>query len=195
MIHDQEAVAATLIAAGLCPVELQTLQRAAICNALRHAGGNRTHAAKSLRVSVRTLQRNIKSWMTQESGMNGNDDGFDNDDGRLNGASVHGDGNGHLNGNPHSGGEHDIFLAMIGGRRVQCSTVEDAVAIKTADDVIRNGGATTTLIELQRLIEVTRRYACVEATDKLSQCLVRQRAADFLTRTVNYQRPAERVSQ
>jgi DNA-binding NtrC family response regulator len=51
-----------LFEAGLCPIELRALEQAAIRNALRHAQGNRTHAAKSLGISVRTLQRKIRGW-------------------------------------------------------------------------------------------------------------------------------------
>jgi DNA-binding NtrC family response regulator len=49
----------------LLEVEEQTLenvQRAAILRALHQAEGNRTHAAKSLGISVRTLQRRLKDW-------------------------------------------------------------------------------------------------------------------------------------
>jgi len=55
------SVAAALIGAGLCPIELSVLEAAAINNALHHSSGNRTHAAKSLGISVRTLQRKIKT--------------------------------------------------------------------------------------------------------------------------------------
>lgn len=57
-----ESVAAALIRAELCPVPLRILEMAAIKNALRHTSGNRTRAAKSLGISVRTLQRKIKLW-------------------------------------------------------------------------------------------------------------------------------------
>jgi DNA-binding NtrC family response regulator len=41
-------------------IPLYELERAAIENALREHDGNRTHAAKALRISVRTLQRKLK---------------------------------------------------------------------------------------------------------------------------------------
>jgi transcriptional regulator with PAS, ATPase and Fis domain len=41
-------------------VALYELERTAIENALREHDGNRTHAAKALRISVRTLQRKLK---------------------------------------------------------------------------------------------------------------------------------------
>jgi DNA-binding NtrC family response regulator len=41
---------------------LEDLQRAAVEQALAQHHGNRTHAAKTLGISVRTLQRKLKSW-------------------------------------------------------------------------------------------------------------------------------------
>jgi hypothetical protein len=41
---------------------LEDLERAAVEQALREHQGNRTHAAKSLGISVRTLQRKLKVW-------------------------------------------------------------------------------------------------------------------------------------
>jgi DNA-binding NtrC family response regulator len=36
--------------------------------ALEEHGGNRTHAAQSLGISVRTLQRKLKAWEIDEAG-------------------------------------------------------------------------------------------------------------------------------
>jgi DNA-binding NtrC family response regulator len=41
---------------------LEDLERAAVEQALRQHHGNRTHAAKTLGISVRTLQRKLKAW-------------------------------------------------------------------------------------------------------------------------------------
>jgi Bacterial regulatory protein, Fis family len=41
---------------------LEDLERAAVEQALRVHRGNRTHAAKTLGISVRTLQRKLKAW-------------------------------------------------------------------------------------------------------------------------------------
>jgi DNA-binding NtrC family response regulator len=41
---------------------LETLERAAVEQALVQHQGNRTHAAKELGISVRTLQRKLKAW-------------------------------------------------------------------------------------------------------------------------------------
>jgi hypothetical protein len=41
---------------------LEELERAAVEQALNEHQGNRTHAAKSLGISVRTLQRKLKAW-------------------------------------------------------------------------------------------------------------------------------------
>ena len=56
-IHE---VADALTRAGLDAVPLDVLEQAAICNALERSGRNRTHAAASLGISVRTLQRKLK---------------------------------------------------------------------------------------------------------------------------------------
>jgi DNA-binding NtrC family response regulator len=42
--------------------DLEGIERAAILAALEAQGGNRTHAAAALRISVRTLQRKLKAW-------------------------------------------------------------------------------------------------------------------------------------
>jgi transcriptional regulator with PAS, ATPase and Fis domain len=54
-------IADCLAGAGLQAVRLDTLEAAAINLALSGANGNRTHAAKALGISVRTLQRKLKS--------------------------------------------------------------------------------------------------------------------------------------
>jgi DNA-binding NtrC family response regulator len=41
---------------------LEELERAAVEQALSQHHGNRTHAAKTLGISVRTLQRKLKAW-------------------------------------------------------------------------------------------------------------------------------------
>jgi hypothetical protein len=144
-----------LLYAGLCPIGLTELDAAAIKNALAYANGNRTHAAKSLGISVRTLQRKLKHGLTEVT-------------------LVNGDG--------------DIFLTSFQGLQVKCRTVEDAVAIKTADALLRDGDSATAC-ELQRLATILLRYDCPDGADKLSQQANRQRAAEFLTRTVGYERP------
>jgi hypothetical protein len=84
----------------------------------------------------------------------------------------------------------DVFLASIQGRRVDCRTVEDAIAVKTADTLLRSG-ASCPERELQRLLNVLTRYECKDAADALSQRLTRQSAAEFLTIAIGSQRPTE----
>jgi DNA-binding NtrC family response regulator len=43
-------------------VPLEEIERAAIERTLQDCGGNRTHAAQALGISVRTLQRKLKAW-------------------------------------------------------------------------------------------------------------------------------------
>jgi DNA-binding NtrC family response regulator len=53
---DQESI-------GIPPgTSLEELERAAVERALEEHHGNRTHAAKTLGISVRTLQRKLKAW-------------------------------------------------------------------------------------------------------------------------------------
>src|SRR5438552_18015709 len=42
--------------------ELEAIERTHILATLEAHGGNRTHAAAALRISVRTLQRKLKAW-------------------------------------------------------------------------------------------------------------------------------------
>lgn len=49
-------------AAWALPVDLGELERMAICEALRRVGGNRTHAARLLGISLRTLRNKLKAW-------------------------------------------------------------------------------------------------------------------------------------
>lgn len=44
------------------PVSLEQVEREHILYVLEHHQGNRTHAAKTLEVSARTLQRKLKAW-------------------------------------------------------------------------------------------------------------------------------------
>jgi DNA-binding NtrC family response regulator len=48
--------------AGSISQDLQRIERAHILSTLQAHAGNRTHAAAALRISVRTLQRKLKSW-------------------------------------------------------------------------------------------------------------------------------------
>jgi transcriptional regulator with PAS, ATPase and Fis domain len=56
-----QAIADALAGAGLRMVRLDEMEWAAIRNALDNHGGNRTRAAKALGISVRTIQRKLKS--------------------------------------------------------------------------------------------------------------------------------------
>ena len=56
-----QQVADALAFAGLQSVTLEELEAAAIHNALRQSRGNRTEAARLLDISVRTLQRKLKT--------------------------------------------------------------------------------------------------------------------------------------
>lgn len=49
------------------PLNLQQLEKDAILSALKKSFGNRTHAAHTLGISVRTLQRKLKAWGVTQS--------------------------------------------------------------------------------------------------------------------------------
>jgi DNA-binding NtrC family response regulator len=62
-----EQIAARLRKAGLNSVWLEDLHWAVIENAPVAHCGNRTRAARSLGISVRTLQRKLRAWGIQEN--------------------------------------------------------------------------------------------------------------------------------
>jgi hypothetical protein len=82
----------------------------------------------------------------------------------------------------------DMFPAPLQGRLVECTCVGDAVAIKTADALLRDGDACTAS-ELQRLAGILTRYQCQDEADKLTHRASRLRAAQFLRETTGYRRP------
>jgi len=47
------------------PIELDALERLAITEALRRVGGNRTHAARLLGISLRTLRNKLRAWRAE----------------------------------------------------------------------------------------------------------------------------------
>ena len=82
----------------------------------------------------------------------------------------------------------DVFLVPLNGRSVECTSIEDAIAIKTADDLLRDGDACTPS-ELHRLAGILTRYGCRPEAEKLSSRASRIRAAQFLKETIGYERP------
>jgi hypothetical protein len=82
----------------------------------------------------------------------------------------------------------DTFLVALKGRLVTCTSLKDAIAIKTADAMLRDGDSSTAS-ELYRLAGVLMRYDCPSEAEQLTHKASRLRAAEFLTRTVGYQRP------
>jgi hypothetical protein len=83
----------------------------------------------------------------------------------------------------------DVFLAPFEGQLVECHSVEDAVAIKTAGQLLRTGDSVTAS-ELHRLANALSRYGFEQHAEKLRNQLNRLRAAQFLSRFVGYERPA-----
>jgi hypothetical protein len=49
------------------PLDLGSLERLAIREALRRVNGNRTHAARLLGIGLRTLRNKLRAWREQEA--------------------------------------------------------------------------------------------------------------------------------
>jgi transcriptional regulator with PAS, ATPase and Fis domain len=60
--RDASAPVAAVTKAGEPVEELEQIERMHILSTLETHGGNRTHAAAALKISVRTLQRKLKAW-------------------------------------------------------------------------------------------------------------------------------------
>jgi len=60
--HHEGAPPATVAPPGTPMQELESIERTHILSTLEAHGGNRTHAAAALKISVRTLQRKLKAW-------------------------------------------------------------------------------------------------------------------------------------
>jgi DNA-binding NtrC family response regulator len=60
--EQQTAAPSSTAAPSAATQELETIERTHILSTLEAHGGNRTHAAAALRISVRTLQRKLKAW-------------------------------------------------------------------------------------------------------------------------------------
>ncbi len=54
------------VGAWALPIDLGELERLAIGEALRRVGGNRTHAARLLGISLRTLRNKLRTWRQSE---------------------------------------------------------------------------------------------------------------------------------
>lgn len=65
-LHGGNRMDTTTEAAKLPTLNLCELERLAIVGALALRGGNKTHAARELGLSVRTLQRKLKDYAVQE---------------------------------------------------------------------------------------------------------------------------------
>jgi DNA-binding NtrC family response regulator len=60
--HQEGAPPAAIPAPGAPVQDLEAIERTHILSTLEAHGGNRTHAAAALKISVRTLQRKLKAW-------------------------------------------------------------------------------------------------------------------------------------
>jgi DNA-binding NtrC family response regulator len=60
--HQEGAPPSAVTAPGSPIQDLEAIERTHILSTLEAHGGNRTHAAAALKISVRTLQRKLKAW-------------------------------------------------------------------------------------------------------------------------------------
>ncbi len=60
--HQEGAPPSAVVAPGTPIQDLEAIERTHILSTLEAHGGNRTHAAAALKISVRTLQRKLKAW-------------------------------------------------------------------------------------------------------------------------------------
>jgi hypothetical protein len=82
----------------------------------------------------------------------------------------------------------DTFVVHLRGRSIKCTSLEDAVAIKTADDVLRDMHGMTAE-ELHRLAEVLLRYDCPDEAETFMHEASRLRAAEVIAHSVGGPRP------
>ena len=88
---------------------------------------------------------------------------------------------------PEEGGE--IFIVSLQGWVIQCSSVDDAVAIKKADGILSNGdGHQQSPVELCRLAFILKKFDCLDAAKSLEHRAVRQRAKAVLKKA-GYESP------
>jgi hypothetical protein len=80
------------------------------------------------------------------------------------------------------------FGASLQGYAVECTTVEDAIAVIRADAVLREKEACKPA-ELDRLAAVVLRYGHHRFAEALSNRAVRLRAAEFLLNMTGYEFP------
>jgi hypothetical protein len=75
----------------------------------------------------------------------------------------------------------DTFRVAFRGSTVECSSMADAVAFKTADAILTNAGpCDQSPSQLDRIADVLRVYGHVEAADVVTHLAKRTRAMQFL---------------
>jgi hypothetical protein len=88
----------------------------------------------------------------------------------------------------------DTFLVGLQGRLVECRSLKDAVAVKTAEDLLRDRWSSTPS-ELHRLADVLTRCGCQDEAELLTHRASRLRAAGFLTLTAGVANRADRYGE
>ena len=90
--------------------------------------------------------------------------------------------------------ERDVFIAFFKGRSIVCDSVDDAVAVKTADEILAERTENEyTPREFAKLGEVLIRYGRDAEAEALTRYGSQRRAAKFLAKSVGHERPAHHV--
>jgi hypothetical protein len=77
----------------------------------------------------------------------------------------------------------DTFVVAFQGRLVECFSLEDAIAIKTAGDILADFTTPdASAAELSRLSVTLQRYDLADAAHQLAHHAARIRAREFLTK-------------
>jgi hypothetical protein len=79
---------------------------------------------------------------------------------------------------PGVAAERDVFLASFQGELIECATILDAVAVKTADSILAGRFTASRPRQLERLAAVMSRYGRPGAADSLLAEARRMRGLD-----------------
>jgi hypothetical protein len=87
----------------------------------------------------------------------------------------------------------DSFLVGFEGRLIECASLDDAIAIKSARQALaEDTECDATTAEFERLVRVLRRHDLHDAAGQLLQLSVKKRALKLLAASFNYTRPRRR---
>ena len=91
--------------------------------------------------------------------------------------------------------ERDVFIAFFKGRSIVCDSVDDAVAVKTADEILaeRTENEYARRGKLQSSAKCSFVTAATPKPKRVTRYGSQRRAAKFLAKSVGHERPAHHV--